>query len=160
MCGMSDELILDFKDEKRYAPSINTTAPIEVDEEFAKELNQIPDKMAFKIGDVAEIVDVKPYVLRYWETEFKIIKPQKSKHNQRIYTRRDVEAILMIKKLLYKDRFSIEGARTALKKLRKEVKKTSTITNAVSEFESVRDELHTLISCIQKTREIFKKNLT
>lgn len=92
------------------------------DEELRAQIKAIPNKLAFKIGDVAEIVDVKQYVLRYWETEFEVLKPKKSKFNQRMYSRRDVEMLLMIKKLLYRDRFSTEGARMALKKLRKQVK--------------------------------------
>lgn len=85
-------------------------------------LENIPDKMGFKIGEAADYIGVKQYVLRYWETEFDILKPKKSKNGQRMYTKKDVETALMIKKLLYDDRFSIEGARTALKKLRKQVK--------------------------------------
>jgi DNA-binding transcriptional MerR regulator len=80
----------------------------------------IPDRLFFKIGDVAELADVKPYVLRYWETEFPMIAPQKSQAGQRVYRRRDVETVLLIKELLYKERYSIEGARKRIKELRKE----------------------------------------
>lgn len=82
---------------------------------FAK----IPQQMAFKIGDVAELAEVKPYVLRYWEQEFDILKPKKAQNNQRIYSRRDVENVLMIKKFLHVDKFSIPGARRAIKLARK-----------------------------------------
>ena len=153
---MSDEdLVFETKDDRRYAPSINVATP-EVDDVLVKELAAVPDKMAFKIGEVAELAGVKPYVLRYWETEFKVLKPQKSKHNQRIYSRKDVETVFMIKKLLYKDRFSIEGARSALRNLKKESKKVSTLTNAVNQFESVRDDLHDLILDIQQIRTLFQ----
>src|SRR5687768_14950005 len=86
------------------------------DPELMAEISQIPDKMAFKIGEVAEISGVKTYVLRYWESEFEALRPKKSTQNQRMFTRADVEKVLLIKKLLYKDRFSIEGARKALKR--------------------------------------------
>ncbi len=146
---MSDDLVFETKDDKRYAPSVNATVDAGVDLEFARELSQIPNQMYFKIGDVAKIVDVKPYVLRYWESEFAILSPSKSKHNQRAYSRKDVETVLMIKKLLYKDRFSIEGARAAIKNLKKETKKANTISDAVNHFEAIRDQLHDLISDIQ-----------
>jgi DNA-binding transcriptional MerR regulator len=75
---------------------------------------EIPDKLFFKIGEVAEITRVEPHVLRYWESEFGLIKPNKSETGQRIYKKRDVETILEIKKLLYEERFSIEGAKKRL----------------------------------------------
>jgi len=75
----------------------------------------IPDKSYFRIGEVARIVGVKPYVLRYWESEFRAIRPQKSRSQQRLYRRRDVELLLRIKKLLYEERFTIAGARRKLR---------------------------------------------
>ncbi len=83
-----------------------------------QELQKIPDQMAFKIGDVAEMLGVKTYVLRYWEQEFKSLNPKKAANNQRIYSRRDVETVILIKKFLYDDQFSIPGARKALKEFR------------------------------------------
>jgi len=77
----------------------------------------IPDKVYFKIGEVADIVGVKPYVLRYWETEFIDIAPAKSKSKHRLYKRKEVETILRIRDLLYKEKFTIEGARKRLKEL-------------------------------------------
>jgi DNA-binding transcriptional MerR regulator len=74
-------------------------------------------KLYFKIGEVARVVGVKPYVLRYWETEFSILKPGKTRSKHRLYRRRDVELLLRIKDLLHTRRFTIEGAR---KKLREE----------------------------------------
>jgi DNA-binding transcriptional MerR regulator len=75
----------------------------------------IPDKPYFKIGEVARLVGVKPYVLRYWETEFKSLKLQKTRSQQRLYKRRDVEHLLKIRHLLYDKRYTIEGARTRLR---------------------------------------------
>jgi DNA-binding transcriptional MerR regulator len=73
------------------------------------------DKLYFKIGEVAKLVGVKPYVLRYWETEFSILKPGKTKSKHRLYRRKDVETLLRIKQLLHDERFTIEGARRQLK---------------------------------------------
>ena len=76
----------------------------------------IPDKAFFRIGEVAEIVGVKPYVIRYWETEFRQLNPNKSRTNQRVYSRADVQLLITIKTLLYTDGFTIEGARKQLTK--------------------------------------------
>lgn len=81
----------------------------------ADELSLHTDKLYFKIGEVAEIVGVAPHVLRYWETEFSAIKPQKSRTQQRVYRRRDVATLLRIKRLLYEERFTIAGARKQLR---------------------------------------------
>lgn len=79
--------------------------------------NAIPDKPFFKIGEAARLCAVKPYVLRYWETEFRSLKPQKTRSQQRMYRRSDVEQLLRIRHLLYDQRFTIEGARTRLREL-------------------------------------------
>lgn len=76
---------------------------------------QIPDKLYFKIGEVAKLIGVETHVLRYWETEFPDISPKKSQSNQRLYTRQDVELILLIRNLLYKENFTIKGARKRIK---------------------------------------------
>jgi DNA-binding transcriptional MerR regulator len=75
---------------------------------------EIPDKLYFRIGDVSKLAGVKPYVLRYWESEFSAIAPKKSGTGQRLYRRKDVELILEIKHLLYEKRYTIEGARKAI----------------------------------------------
>jgi len=74
----------------------------------------LPDKLFFKIGEVSKILGVEPYVLRYWETEFPFLKPRKSKSGQRIYIRKDVETLLVIRRLLYQERYTIEGVRKRL----------------------------------------------
>jgi DNA-binding transcriptional MerR regulator len=74
----------------------------------------IPDKLYFKIGEVKKITGVEPHVLRYWESEFKIIRPQRASSKQRLYRRVDVENILTIKKLLYEDGYTVPGARKLL----------------------------------------------
>src|SRR5205085_8735064 len=77
---------------------------------------RVPEKQAFKIGEVCEMMEVQPYVLRYWETEFEDLRPQKNATNQRIYRARDIEIVHLIKKLLYEEGYTIEGARRQLKK--------------------------------------------
>jgi DNA-binding transcriptional MerR regulator len=75
----------------------------------------IPDKLFFRIGEVSQLVGVEPYVLRYWESEFPGLSPRKSNTGQRMFRRKDVEMLLNIKQLLYERKFTIEGARKALK---------------------------------------------
>src|SRR5271155_1540910 len=75
----------------------------------------IPDKLYFKIGEVSQLVGVEPYVLRYWESEFPGLSPRKSNTGQRMFRRKDVELLFNIKRLLYEKKFTIEGARKALK---------------------------------------------
>ncbi|WP_437733037.1 MerR family transcriptional regulator [Sorangium sp. So ce1335] len=76
---------------------------------------QLPAKLYYRIGEVAGIVGVEPHVLRYWETEFRSVRPQKSAKGQRVYSRRDVETLLKVKELLYAHRFTIAGARRKLR---------------------------------------------
>ena len=83
----------------------------------SKKTYPIPDKLYFKIGEVAEITGVKPYVLRYLESEFKMVNPSKSRSRQRLYRKSDVELIFRIKELLYEERYTINGARKKLKEL-------------------------------------------
>jgi DNA-binding transcriptional MerR regulator len=75
---------------------------------------EIPDKLYFRIGEVARLAGIKPYVLRFWETEFSGLGPKKSGTGHRLYRRKDVELVLEIKRLLYERRYTIEGARKVL----------------------------------------------
>ncbi|HEX7128383.1 MAG TPA: MerR family transcriptional regulator [Thermodesulfobacteriota bacterium] len=74
----------------------------------------VPQKPYFRIGEVSRLTGVKPYVLRYWESEFPQVAPTKTRANQRLYRREDVERILVIKRLLYTERYTIAGARARL----------------------------------------------
>ena len=74
----------------------------------------IPDKLYFRIGEVADLTDVPAYVLRYWESEFKLLHPKKNEAGQRLYRRRDVELVLRIRSLLYDERLTLEGAKKRL----------------------------------------------
>ncbi len=80
---------------------------------------KIPDKLFFTIREVSDITRVKSYILRYWEKQFKILKPVRSIGGQRAYRKKDIEMVLLIHGLLYKDGFTIEGAKKKLKDLRK-----------------------------------------
>ncbi len=80
----------------------------------AADAPEIPDKLYFRIGEVSRVSGVKPHVLRYWETEFPKISPKKSGSGHRLYRRKDVELILEVKRLLYEERFTIEGAKKFL----------------------------------------------
>jgi DNA-binding transcriptional MerR regulator len=75
---------------------------------------EIPDKLYFRIGEVARLAGIKPYVLRFWETEFHSLGPKKSGTGHRLYRRKDVQLVFEIKTLLYERRFTIEGARKYL----------------------------------------------
>jgi DNA-binding transcriptional MerR regulator len=90
----------------------------------------IPEKIFFKIGEVCDIVDVQAHVLRYWETEFPMLSPQKNRSGQRSYRRRDVEIALRIKELLYDELYTIAGAK---KKLQLELRETSRLKIVPSE---------------------------
>src|SRR5215470_4075297 len=81
---------------------------------IGEQLPEIPDKLYFRIGEVSRLAGIKPYVLRFWETEFSTLGPKKSGTGHRLYRRKDVELVLEIKRLLYEKRFTIEGARKFL----------------------------------------------
>src|SRR6202171_1120435 len=82
---------------------------------------EIPDKLYFRIGEVSRLAGIKPYVLRFWETEFSSLGPKKSGKGHRLYRRKDVELVLEIKRLLYDKRYTIEGARKYLDSRTREV---------------------------------------
>ena len=121
--------------------------------ERAKAYAPYPDKLFYKIGEVSKIVGVEPYVLRYWETEFAFLKPRKNKSGQRVYIKRDVELLLDIKRLLYQERYTIEGVRKRFglgsvdnkTKSEKETKKTE-ILQPKRAIEHVKKRLREILS--------------
>ena len=129
------------------------------DEELIAEINSIPVKMGFKIGEVADLLGIKQYVLRYWESEFELLKPKKASNNQRYYTRKDVENAYLIRKLLHRDRFSIEGARAALRDLktfvRSEVRKEKALTSMTQKLDGLHEQVEDLILQIRRTKQLF-----
>lgn len=150
---------LDFVESEKEKLAESLPAAL-CDELLLEEIKSIPDKMGFKIGDVAELLEIKPYVLRYWETEFDILKPKKATNNQRLYTRKDVENAYLIRKLLHRDRFSIEGARIAMKELKNHVKKEKDYSQIVQKFQnlsaSFSDRLENVADDMRKLRQLFK----
>src|SRR6266436_9824269 len=84
------------------------------DDTIVGSAQEIPDKLYFRIGDVARLAGIKPYVLRFWESEFPSLGPKKSGTGHRLYRRKDVQLVLEIKRLLYEKRYTIEGARKSM----------------------------------------------
>jgi DNA-binding transcriptional MerR regulator len=78
----------------------------------------IPDKAYFRIGEVSRIVGVEPYVIRYWESEFKSVRPERTSADQRVYRKKDVQELLLIKQLLHTELYTINGARRQLRKIK------------------------------------------
>ena len=98
---------------------------------------ELPDKIYFKIGEASRIAGVQPHVLRFWETEFKRIKPKRTESGQRMYRRQDVELILVIRHLLYVKKFTIEGAKKALRTK----PSTTPAAEANETLQEIREEL-------------------
>jgi DNA-binding transcriptional MerR regulator len=111
----------------------------------------IPDKLYFRIGEVAELCRLPAYVLRFWESEFPQLKPVKSSTGQRMYRRRDVENVLHIKKLLYEQGFTIAGARQQLRSEAKNEKGQAAIpfpTQSPSEIQHIRQGLREILNLL------------
>jgi len=106
----------------------------------------IPDKMFYKISDVAGIAGIETHVLRYWETEFAELKPRKSQNGRRQYSRQDVEHVLEIKSLLYDEGFSIAGAKKRLQKRKKTVSDKDAIIDAVHQTKKGLEEILTILN--------------
>ena len=113
-------------------------------------------KLYYSIGEVSKITDLKQYVLRYWETEFKQLNPNKNKAGNRTYRQKDIDIILEIKNLLYKEKFTIVGARKMLSLPSKEVKvvtktEKKVITSGVNKktLEKIRNDLKSILDDLQ-----------
>jgi DNA-binding transcriptional MerR regulator len=123
--------------------------------------HEIPDKLYFRIGEVARLAGIKPYVLRFWETEFPALGPRKSGTGHRLYRRKDVELVLEIKRLLYEKRYTIEGARKfmetrgkgesgrAAKPKKEKVQQTDLFAENPALIETVRTELRALAELLK-----------
>lgn len=107
-----------------------------------------PDKLYYKIGEAAQIADVRTSVLRFWETEFEFLRPLKSPTGQRLYTKQDVELILEIKRLLYVEKFTLEGVRKRFsprgKLLVEPALQECSVTDHLGLLREIRGELQTL----------------
>jgi DNA-binding transcriptional MerR regulator len=143
----------EIKAESAHMPSVL------VDELLLSEIKAIPDRFGFKIGDVADLLGIKQYVLRYWEQEFDLLKPKKASNNQRMYTKKDVENAFLIRKLLYRDKFSIEGARRAIKDVKFAVKKEKNLAASFDRIDQnqsyVQEQIKAFVLEIRKTKDLF-----
>jgi DNA-binding transcriptional MerR regulator len=116
----------------------------------------VPEKLYFRIGEVAELCKIPAYVLRFWESEFPQLKPVKSTTGQRMYRQRDVENVLRIKKLLYDDGFTIPGARERLRGEMKQKRAQDVLPFPngvpVTELKRIQQGLRDILSILSGTR--------
>jgi DNA-binding transcriptional MerR regulator len=108
-----------------------------------------PEKESYRVGEVSHIVEVDPYVLRYWEKMFPQLNPQKDETGQRIYTQSDIDTVLQIKKLLYEERYTIAGAKKKMLE-EDEGKIVQTSDQVQSVLRSVRDTLQEISDILSK----------
>jgi DNA-binding transcriptional MerR regulator len=117
----------------------------------------IPDKLYFRIGEVSRMCRLPAYVLRFWESEFPLLKPVKSNTGQRMYRQRDVENVLRIKKLLYEEGYTIAGARQHLKDEAKPVRRQSGLpfpkANSADNLKKVRQGLQEILGILSPRRK-------
>lgn len=119
---------------------------------FKRNFNQkeIPDKLYYKIGEVAEITNTEPYVLRYWESEFPSLNPSKNSSGQRLYKKRDIEIIMKIKRLLYIEGFTIAGAKKKLMEASTPSHIPGIDQNDLrKKLEKARDELKSILTILE-----------
>jgi DNA-binding transcriptional MerR regulator len=131
------------------APRKKSAAKHKVDEVL------IPDKLYFRIGEVATLCHLPAYVLRFWESEFPQLKPVKSSTGQRMYRKRDVESVVRIKQLLYEQGFTIAGARQQLRGESKSDKTQSAIpfpSHSSTEIQHIRQGLREILSLLSTRR--------
>jgi len=110
-----------------------------------------PVQEYFSIGDVCDLTDLKPHVLRYWESQFKFLSPAKNRSGNRVYQRKEIELILLVKHLLYVDKYTIEGARLKLDEHRKagDLKAVARAALSLETVESLERELKDLLKMLQ-----------
>jgi len=106
----------------------------------------IPDKNYFRIGEVGRILGVEPYVVRYWESEFKTVRPMRTRSDQRLYRRKDVEQLLEIKNLLYEEMFTIAGARKRLARINKGEESSPDVDGRLADIKRGLKEIREIIS--------------
>ncbi len=109
----------------------------------------IPDKLFFRIGEVSEIVGVEPHVLRYWESEFKVLRPTRVGSRRRLYRRKDIELILKIKELLYERKYTIAGAKKVLRGKAVLPKSKKSVSVSRDKLEQIVRELRSLREFIE-----------
>ena len=114
------------------------------------ELPQIPAKRYFTIGEVSELCAVKPHVLRYWESQFKFLHPAKNRSGNRVYQRREIELIMLVKQLLYTEKYTIDGARQKIDDYRKsgELRTVARAALDSQAVESMESELRSILAIL------------
>lgn len=120
----------------------------------------IPNRVFFRIGDVAEILGVKPYVIRFWESEFPFVAPDKASSGQRVYRRSQIESLVLVKHLLHVERYSIEGAKKKLTELRKQAKLKEAMTALVTAEDESSVVIGSLVvgSTVAKSQTAIEEN--
>ncbi len=110
----------------------------------------IPVREFFSIGDVCDLTDLKPHVLRYWESQFRFLHPAKNRSGNRVYQRREVELIMLVKELLYVDKYTIEGARARVDEYRKNgaLKTATRDALASSSVDALERDLQRIVSAL------------
>lgn len=110
----------------------------------------IPVREFFSIGDVCDLTDLKPHVLRYWESQFRFLHPAKNRSGNRVYQRREVELIMLVKELLYVDKYTIEGARARVDEYRKNgaLKTATRDALASSTVDTLERDLQRIVSAL------------
>ncbi len=108
-------------------------------------------KEYYSIGEVCDLVDLKPHVLRYWESQFPPLKPSKNRAGNRVYQRKEIRLIMLVKRLLYSERYTIEGARQKLEELRKggDYEEATRQTLDVATVEEIRSELQEILELLR-----------
>lgn len=113
------------------------------------------ERLFYKIGEISEIADIEPHVLRYWESEFPFLKPRKNKTGQRIYTRKNLELVLQIKNLLYKEKYTIAGVR---KKFGDNTLKKNSVS--IQTIQGVRKRLQEILDTLNRNTARQKTRIT
>ena len=125
--------------------------PLETLKEKTKAGGKIPDKLYFRISEVSKLTALEPYVLRYWESEFKLIKPIRTKSKHRLYRRKDLEILFEIKKLLYEEQYTIAGAKKRLEEITREEKKELGVNPDETDYKKV---LHATLKELKALRTL------
>jgi len=125
--------------------------PLETFIEKTKEEGKIPDKLYFRISEVGRLTALEPYVLRYWESEFKLIKPIRTKSRHRLYRRKDLEILFEIKKLLYEEQYTIAGAKKRLEEIAREEKRDLEVNSDENDYKKI---LHATLTELKALRKL------
>lgn len=114
----------------------------------------VAQKEYYSISEVCDLVDLKPHVLRYWETQFQVLNPSKNRSGNRVYQRKEIKLILLVKHLLYEEKYTVEGAKARLDRLRRGGELPDMTTQALDRelIDSLRDDLRALMKILTPPR--------